>query len=132
CGWRRVRHDPLGRKLMSLVFNRLARKRLDCPLHDLNVGLRMFDREFMQAAHLRHTLNLANPELYVRARLAGLKVTEVPILHFAREGGRSCHDMRKLWRVFQQVRDYFHALEAELKAALHAPCRKPQLCKEAA
>ena len=65
---------------------------------------------FLRVAEIRHTLNMANPELYARARLAGLRVEEVPVRHFPRTGGCSSHDFGKLWRLFWQVVGYFSAL----------------------
>jgi glycosyltransferase involved in cell wall biosynthesis len=115
-GWRRARRDPASRKFLSWVFNALARNYLGFALHDLNVGLRMFDRDFIRVAEVRHALNMANPELYVRARLAGLRVEEVPVSHFARERGRSSHDFRKLWRLLWTVVGYFRSLGRELRS----------------
>lgn len=114
-GWRRVRHDPLSRKLMSGVFNTLARFWLGFPLHDLNVGIRMFDERFRRSATIQHTLNMANPELYVRARLAGLPVAEVPVRHAERTKGQSCHDLGQLWRLLMTVLNYFATLAHELR-----------------
>jgi glycosyltransferase involved in cell wall biosynthesis len=114
-GWRRQRHDPLSRKLMSKLFNAMARHYLGCSLHDLNVGLRVFDRQFQAAAEVRHRLNLANPELYVCARRAGLVIGEVPVKHFARQGGRSCHDPRKMWGLLRTVHAYFRSLRDDLR-----------------
>jgi glycosyltransferase involved in cell wall biosynthesis len=115
-GWRKHRHDPLSRKAASAVFNFLARAMLGFGFHDLNVGLRMFDRKFRAcAAPLRHRLNLANPELFVRARLAGLKIAEVPVTHSPRLAGRSCHDMVRMWGLFRLVWRYFRDLRAELR-----------------
>jgi glycosyltransferase involved in cell wall biosynthesis len=113
-GWRRKRHDPLARKVMSLVFNGLAKLWLHYPFHDLNVGIRMFDRRFTAVCDIRHRLNLANPELYIRARQAGLRVAEVPVHHFARDRGRSCHDFRKLFALFVKVNQYFRDLQRDL------------------
>ena len=120
-GWRKVRHDPLTRKLMSRVFNRMARHYLGFDLHDLNVGIRMFDRDFVRSASIRHALNMANPELFVRARLAGLRVTEVEATHAAREKGRSCHNVLKLAQIFLKVRRYFRDLRDELRAGVAPP-----------
>jgi glycosyltransferase involved in cell wall biosynthesis len=124
-GWRKVRHDPLSRKLMSAVFNGLARFWLGFPLHDLNVGIRIFDEKFRRAAEIRHALNMANPELFVRARLAGLKVAEVPVRHAERTKGQTCHDLSKLTRIFLTVHHYFMSLRGELKAAVAAPVTLP-------
>jgi glycosyltransferase involved in cell wall biosynthesis len=113
-GWRKVRHDPAPRKVMSWVFNRMAGYYLDSHLHDLNVGIRMFDRRFIAAADIKHRLNLANPELYIRARLAGLAVAEVEASHFPRDKGQSCHSVLRLYQTFAKVRRYFRELRAEL------------------
>jgi dolichol-phosphate mannosyltransferase len=121
-GWRKVRHDPLSRKVMSLVFRVLARHYIGSTLHDLNVGLRMFDRRFMACAEIQHRLNLANPELYVCARRAGLKVSEVYVTHSARLAGQSCHDVKKLYTLFQMVHQYFRSLSQRLKAPVE-PCQ---------
>jgi glycosyltransferase involved in cell wall biosynthesis len=107
-GWRQVRHDPFSRKVGSAVFNAMAWALLGFPFHDLNVGLRMFDRKVVHAANpLRHRLNMANPELWVRARRAGLKVVEVPVSHAPRLAGESCHDMRKSTEIFMMVLRHF-------------------------
>jgi glycosyltransferase involved in cell wall biosynthesis len=115
-GWRKKRYDPLSRKAMSFVFNLMARYWLRYPLHDLNVGLRMFDRRFVAVANVRHSLNLANPELFVSARKAGLTLAEVPVTHAERAKGKTCHNFRKLFKLFVTVVAYFRDLHRELKA----------------
>lgn len=124
-GWRHHRQDPWTRKVMSKVFNAMARYYIGFRLHDLNVGLRMFDRRFADAAAVRHTLNMANPELFVRAKLAGLTCAEVPIQHAERTKGASCHNVRHLFRIFRTVTRYFRALSQELKAGRRAGALGP-------
>jgi len=116
-GWRKIRHDPLARKIMSRFFNWMARQYIGFDLHDLNAGIRMFDRQFIDAAEIKHTLNMANPELYMRAKAARLVVTEVEASHRAREKGQSCHNVIKLVQIFMKVRKYFRGLKAELVLA---------------
>jgi glycosyltransferase involved in cell wall biosynthesis len=116
-GWRKRRCDPWSRKAMSLVFNALAKLWLGYPYHDLNVGIRMFDRRFAATAVIRHRLNLANPELYVCARQQGLRIAEVPVRHFARDRGQTCHNFRKLFKLFVSVNGYFRGLRNELRKA---------------
>jgi glycosyltransferase involved in cell wall biosynthesis len=115
-GWRRERHDPLSRKLMSRVFNALGKAWLRFPFHDLNCGLRMFDRRFAAVAEIRHRINMSNPELFVRARRAGLPMEEVEVRHFERREGATSHDLHRSWRIFTEVNAYFRALHAELAA----------------
>ena len=114
-GWRRERHDPFLRLVMSSVFNLLGKLWLGFPLHDLNCGIRMFDRKFMAAAAIKHRINMANPEFYVRAKLAGLVLDEVPIQHAERKAGVTSHDLGKMWRIFVTVNRYFRDLGRELK-----------------
>jgi len=112
-GWRKARHDPATSKLMSAVFNMLAKLWLDFPLHDLNCGLRMFDRKFARVGEIKHRINLVNPELYVRAYNAKLKVDEVIITHAERTKGQTSHDFKKSYGIFISVNNYFRALRAE-------------------
>lgn len=125
-GWRKVRHDPPQRKAMSWLFNKMAQHYLGSRLHDLNVGIRMFDRRFMAAARIKHSLNLANPELYVRARLANLAVDEVEASHFPRHKGQSCHRPFKLWQTFARVQRYFRDLRAELQGHVSSGVPEPE------
>jgi glycosyltransferase involved in cell wall biosynthesis len=115
-GWRRKRHDPAFRKVASFVFNKLGWWWLGVRLHDLNVGMRMFDRRFIESAEIRYRINLANPELYVRAKQADLSITEVPIQHFERGSGKACHNFRKLGRLFLDVNAYLMSLRRELRS----------------
>lgn len=124
-GWRRRRHDPLSRRLTSWLFDAMARHYLGCSLHDLGVGLRMFDRQFQAAAEVRHRLDLANPELYVCARRAGLVVAEVPVRHFARPVGRPCHDPRHAWGQLRTVHAYFRSLREDLRGLSRCEVSRP-------
>jgi glycosyltransferase involved in cell wall biosynthesis len=120
-GWRKQRFDPWSRKAMSLVFNALGKFYLAYPLHDLNVGLRMFDRRFMHAAEVRYAMNMVNPELYARARQANLKVSEITVRHAERCKGATCHNFAKLGKLLCDVVRYFRNLSAEIKAAQKLP-----------
>ncbi len=116
-GWRRQRNDPFSRIVISGVFNLMGKWMLGFPLHDLNCGIRMFDRTFLQAAEIKHRINMANPELYVRGRIAGCRMDEVEIQHFERFGGVTSHNFRKLLQIFATVYRYFSSLRADLKDA---------------
>jgi len=115
-GWRKERHDPVSRKMMSAVFNLMGKLWLGYPLHDLNCGIRMFDRKFAAVAEIRHRINMVNPEMYVRAYNAGLKMTEVVITHAERTKGQTSHDFTKSYLIFKLVNTYFRALRSEKKS----------------
>lgn len=114
-GWRRQRHDPLFRLVISQFFNALGKWHLRFPLHDLNCGLRMFTGAFAATAEIRHAINMVNPELYVRARQAQLKLGEVEVRHMARTAGKTSHDLGQLWRIFTDVDRYMRALAEDLR-----------------
>jgi len=116
-GWRRIRHDPRFRLVASSIFNLMGRVWLRYPLHDLNVGLRMFDRTFIKVAAIEHRINLSNPELYARARIAGLSVAEVPVTHAERRGGVTSHDLGRSFDIFLMVNRYMRLLGAEMRRA---------------
>ena len=113
-GWRRVRHDSIQRRMFSKIFNILGKIFLRYPYHDLNCGFRAFDRRFAAGAKIVHRINLANPELYTRARQMGLPVAEVEVSHFERAGGKSSHNLLKFAALFIFVLDHFKTLHAEL------------------
>jgi glycosyltransferase involved in cell wall biosynthesis len=119
-GWRKERHDPVSRKVMSAVFNALGKYWLGFPLHDLNCGIRMFDRRFADVCEIRHRINLVNPEMYVRAYNSGLKLDEVVITHAERTKGQTSHDFKKTYQIFRTVNAYFRTLKAEKTGPVRA------------
>lgn len=114
-GWRRKRHDPFFRLVTSLMFNILGKMWLGYPFHDFNCGFRMFDRSFRSVAKIRYKINMANPELYIRAKQAGMKLDEVEIRHFKRYKGVASHNFFRLWEIFLEVNKYMMELRKELK-----------------
>lgn len=115
-GWRRTRHDPLSRIVFSRIFNLLGRFWLGSTVHDLNCGIRVFDRAFMAVAGIKHRINLANPELFVRGRIAGMKCDEVEVEHHERKGGATSHNFRKSVQLFIDVNKHFLELSKELRS----------------
>lgn len=114
-GWRRKRHDPTFRLVASFVFKLMGKIWLHYPFHDLNVGLRMFDRKFVEIATIKHRINLSNPEFYARAKIAGLQIGEVEITHAERRGGVTSHDLGRSFAIFLMVNRHMRALGAEMK-----------------
>ena len=116
-GWRKPRHDPKSRLVISAVFNTLGKWRLRYPHHDLNCGFRVVSKQLSEHTNLRSGVNFSNPELYVRARLTDSIVDEVTIEHRPRAGGGSSHDFKKMWQLFVDVNRYFTSLRHELNTA---------------
>lgn len=106
-GWRKPRHDPFFRILISRLFNFLGRLWFKSSLHDLNCGMRMFDREFIEACPIKYRINMVNPEMFVRAKNANLVIDEEIVRHSPRLGGETSHNLLAFWRIFLDVNLYF-------------------------
>jgi glycosyltransferase involved in cell wall biosynthesis len=118
-GWKKERHDPLPRLVLSKGLNTLSKWILGSPLHDINGGCRAFRREVAQKLEIRHRINFVGDEIFARCRIAGWKVSEVVVRHFPREAGQSIHRPWKMvgtiWRVLRylfQLRDEINRAEA--------------------
>ncbi len=122
-GWRRRRAEPPMRIFMSRFLLGLARWRVGYSLHDVNCGIRAFNRAYADRLEIRHHVNLVNPELFVRARLGGFRIGEVEVAQERRKAGVSSHEMGRLWRIFVTVNRYLASLGAELRAKKNAGSR---------
>ena len=83
------RKDPLVRKVMSAVFSVVSNLLLRTGLNDLNCGFRGLSARAAKKVRIYNRVTFAGPEIFVRARLAGFKITQIPIQHFHRRAGHS-------------------------------------------
>ena len=114
-GWKKERHDPFVRLILSNGLNTLSRWLLGSPLHDINGGCRAFRREVARRIEIRHRINFVGDEIFARCRMAGWKVSEVVVRHFPREAGQSIHRPWKMVGTVARVVRYLVALRAEMK-----------------
>lgn len=94
CGWRRSRHDPWVRRIMSGIANRVRRRILADGVHDAGCQLRAF-RAVVRGAFF--PMELAQSFLPAMAAAAGYRVGEVPVRHHARTRGVSKYGLGRLW-----------------------------------
>ena len=85
-GWKKKRHDSLGKVIPSKLFNLLVRKLSKVKLHDLNSGFKIMRKEVTQELHLYGELHRFIPVL---AFQQGFKIAEVPVIHHPRKYGKS-------------------------------------------
>ena len=116
-GWRHERAEGPPRLLMSRVLWILAWWYTGFNLHDVNCGIRGMSRRYADKLDIKHKVNLVNPELYVRARLGGFRMSEVAVVQESRKAGVSSHELGRLWRIYRTVTTYLKALRAELRSA---------------
>jgi glycosyltransferase involved in cell wall biosynthesis len=114
-GWKKERHDPFARLVLSKGLNTLSRWILGSPLHDINGGCRAFRREVAQKLEIRHRINFVGDEIFARCRIAGLKVSEVVVRHFPREAGQSIHRPWKMLGTISRVLRYLFELREEIR-----------------
>lgn len=116
-GWKRERHDPFLRLVLSKGLNTLSRWILGSPLHDINGGCRAFRREVARKIEIRHRINFVGDEIFARSRIAGWTVAEVVVRHFPREAGQSIHRPWKMAGTVVRVIRYLFDLREEIRRA---------------
>jgi glycosyltransferase involved in cell wall biosynthesis len=116
-GWKKERHDPFFRLILSKGLNTLSRWVLGSPLHDINGGCRAFRRDVARRIEIRHRINFVGDEIFARCRIAGWKVAEVVVRHFPREAGQSIHRPWKMVGTVTRVVRYLFDLREEIARA---------------
>ena len=96
-GWKKVRHDPLIRRLSSKFFNFVLRLMTGVSIHDFNCGLKVYRAEVAKSVEIYGGLHRYIPAL---AKYKGFKVTEKIVQHRPRPYGRTKYGPAR----------YFHGL----------------------
>lgn len=86
-GWKKLRHDPLGKRLPSKLFNATARAVSGIKLHDFNCGLKAYRGKVVKSIEVYGEMHRYIPILAKNAgfRRIGEKVVE----HYPRKHGVS-------------------------------------------
>lgn len=93
-GWKRRRHDPLGKTMPSKFFNRTARTVSGIKLHDFNCGLKAYRKKVIKSIEVYGEMHRYIPIL---ARQAGFrKIGEKEVCHSARKYGRSKYGWERM------------------------------------
>ncbi|MFC4726845.1 glycosyltransferase family 2 protein [Coralloluteibacterium thermophilus] len=96
-GWKRVRHDPMGKTLPSRLFNYVTARISGVRIHDFNCGFKAYRREVFESVDLYGELHRFIPAL---AASMGYTVTEMEVLHHPRRFGRSKYGVGRLIKGF--------------------------------
>ena len=93
-GWKKRRHDPVGKRWPSKFFNWTARTVSGIRLHDFNCGLKAYRRKVVKSIEVYGEMHRYIPILARRAgfRRIGEKVVE----HRARKYGRSKFGLERM------------------------------------
>lgn len=96
-GWKKVRHDPIGKTVPSKLFNFTTRKLTGIKIHDFNCGLKAYRKEVIKAIPVYGELHRYLPVL---AHWQGFKVGEIVVQHHARKFGVSKFGIRRFFSGF--------------------------------
>lgn len=93
-GWKKKRHDPLGKTLPSKFFNRTTRMISGIKLHDFNCGLKAYRKEVVKTIEVYGEMHRYIP---VIAKWAGFrKIGEKVVQHRKRKYGVTKFGMERL------------------------------------
>lgn len=96
-GWKKVRHDPLGKTLPSKVFNKLVSWVTGVKLQDHNCGFKVYRREVFDEVKLYGEMHRFVPVL---AAARGFKIAQIAVNHRARQFGVSKYGLSRLPKGF--------------------------------
>lgn len=96
-GWKVRRQDPLVKRVLSRVFNRVTALLTGVTLHDFNCGFKCYRRSVIQEIRLHGELHRFIPAL---ANWRGFRVAEIPVAHRPRKYGQSKYGSERIPRGF--------------------------------
>ena len=96
-GWKTRRRDPLSRRVLSRIFNRVTGLFSGVRMHDMNCGLKAYRAEVVHGLRLYGELHRFIP---VIAHYRGYRIAEIPVNHRPREHGRSRYGIERYLRGF--------------------------------
>jgi glycosyltransferase involved in cell wall biosynthesis len=85
-GWKKVRRDPVEKRVPSKLFNRVTAVLTGVPLHDFNCGFKAYRREVLGEIDLYGEMHRFIPVL---AHRKGFRIGEVEVRHHPRAHGKS-------------------------------------------
>ncbi len=92
-GWKKVRHDPMGKTIPSRLFNWVVGSVFGLRLHDFNCGFKAYRGEALRELNLYGELHRYIPVLL---HAQGYRSTEIEVLHHPRRHGHSKYGVERL------------------------------------
>lgn len=93
-GWKKLRHDPVGKRLPSRFFNATARFASGIRLHDFNCGLKAYRRKVIKNIEVYGEMHRYIPIL---AQKAGYKkIGEKVVEHYPRKYGHTKFGLERM------------------------------------
>ena len=96
-GWKKVRHDPAGKRWPSKFFNFVVGRMSGIPIHDFNCGLKAYKGRVVKNIEVYGELHRFIPVL---AKQRGFTCTEKVVEHHARKYGESKYGFSRMFSGF--------------------------------
>lgn len=96
-GWKKTRHDPLGKTIPSRIFNFVVSRLTGIKLHDFNCGLKAYRAEAAQSLDIYGDMHRFLPVL---VSMHGYNITELAVNHRPRKFGKSKYGVGRFLRGF--------------------------------
>ncbi len=96
-GWKRKRHDPMGKTIPSKFFNWVTGRVSGIDIHDFNCGLKAYRADVTRDVKIYGELHRYIPVL---AHLEGYRIGEIPVQHHARQFGTTKYGWGRLFKGF--------------------------------
>ncbi|HVW25626.1 MAG TPA: glycosyltransferase family 2 protein [Polyangiaceae bacterium] len=96
-GWKKKRHDPLGKTLPSKFFNFVVSRSSGLRLNDFNCGFKAYRTDTVRGLDLYGELHRYVPVL---VHWRGFRVTEIPVVHHPRTTGASKYGIERMAKGF--------------------------------
>ena len=96
-GWKYPRRDPLEKRVLSFVFNRVTAMLTGVKLHDMNSGFKVYRADVVKGLHLYGDLNQYIP---IWLHVEGFSVGEVKVKHHPRLFGKSKYGFKRIPKGF--------------------------------
>jgi glycosyltransferase involved in cell wall biosynthesis len=104
AGYRKLRRDPLLRRLNAWAFFTMVRLLFGRLVRDVNCAFKLIRRDLMAEMALHSEGALINTEMLVLARQLHARVVEVPVHHYPRMAGKQTGaNVRVVLRAFREL-----------------------------
>jgi glycosyltransferase involved in cell wall biosynthesis len=97
-GWKKKRHDPLGKTIPSKLFNRTARWISGIKLHDFNCGLKAYRKQVIKSIEVYGEMHRYIPVLAKKNGFS--KIGEKVVIHRERQFGVSKFGIERFLKGF--------------------------------
>lgn len=96
AGYRIKRQDPLGRIIVSKIYNLMMRILFGTKEKDLDCAFRLVNKKVINNINLICRTGVATTELLAKARKKGFKIKEIGVTHYPRKSGKSVFEAKGL------------------------------------